>query len=94
MTDLVAQSHKPSGSGRSGVPGTGRAAASENLVAQSHKLGDVSVPDILEKALDGGRISDDDALALLESRDLVSVGRAAHEDDRGEHRAHPNRSRQ
>ena len=30
-----------------------------------------------KKALDGERISDDEALALLESRDLVSVGRAA-----------------
>ena len=32
---------------------------------------------ILEKALDGERIDDDDAIALLRSRDLVSVGRAA-----------------
>ena len=34
---------------------------------------------ILEKALDGERISDADALTLLESRDLVSVGRVAGE---------------
>jgi cyclic dehypoxanthinyl futalosine synthase len=34
---------------------------------------------VLERALDGGRISDADALALLESRDLVAVGRAADE---------------
>jgi cyclic dehypoxanthinyl futalosine synthase len=34
---------------------------------------------ILEQALDGERISDADALALLESRDLVAVGRAANE---------------
>jgi cyclic dehypoxanthinyl futalosine synthase len=33
--------------------------------------------EVLTKALDGERISDDDALALLESRDLVSIGRAA-----------------
>jgi cyclic dehypoxanthinyl futalosine synthase len=33
----------------------------------------------LESALDGARISDDDALALLESRDLVAVGKAADE---------------
>src|SRR5205823_7363276 len=33
----------------------------------------------LDKALDGERISDDEALTLLESRDLVSVGRVAHE---------------
>jgi cyclic dehypoxanthinyl futalosine synthase len=34
---------------------------------------------ILEKALDGGRIGDGEALALLESRDLVPIGRAANE---------------
>jgi cyclic dehypoxanthinyl futalosine synthase len=34
---------------------------------------------ILERALDGQRISDAEALALLESRDLVAVGRAANE---------------
>jgi cyclic dehypoxanthinyl futalosine synthase len=33
--------------------------------------------EILARALDGERIDDADALALLESRDLVSVGRAA-----------------
>jgi cyclic dehypoxanthinyl futalosine synthase len=38
-----------------------------------------AVSDVLDKALDGERISDDDALALLESRDLVAVGRAANE---------------
>jgi cyclic dehypoxanthinyl futalosine synthase len=35
--------------------------------------------EILERALDGGRITDADALLLLESRDLVAVGRAANE---------------
>src|ERR1700747_2551606 len=35
--------------------------------------------DILEKAVAAERISDADALALLESRDLVAVGRAADE---------------
>ena len=39
---------------------------------------DVTAP-ILEKALDGERISDDEALALLESKDLVAVGKAADE---------------
>jgi cyclic dehypoxanthinyl futalosine synthase len=39
----------------------------------------MSVAEILESALDGARISDDDALALLESRDLVAVGKAADE---------------
>jgi cyclic dehypoxanthinyl futalosine synthase len=34
---------------------------------------------ILEKALDGGRISDDEAATLLRARDLVSVGRVADE---------------
>src|SRR5437899_8387712 len=34
---------------------------------------------ILEKALDGERITDDEAVALLRSRDLVAVGRAANE---------------
>jgi cyclic dehypoxanthinyl futalosine synthase len=34
---------------------------------------------ILDKALSGERISDDDALTLLRSRDLVAVGRAADE---------------
>jgi cyclic dehypoxanthinyl futalosine synthase len=34
---------------------------------------------VLDKALEGERISDDEAITLLESRDLVSVGRAANE---------------
>jgi cyclic dehypoxanthinyl futalosine synthase len=33
--------------------------------------------EILEKAVEGERISDEDAVALLRSRDLVAVGRAA-----------------
>ena len=39
----------------------------------------MSVTEILDNALDGERISDEDALALLESRDLVAVGRASDE---------------
>jgi cyclic dehypoxanthinyl futalosine synthase len=39
----------------------------------------MTVAAVLEKALGGERISDEDALALLESRDLVPVGRAADE---------------
>jgi cyclic dehypoxanthinyl futalosine synthase len=35
--------------------------------------------EVLEKALDGERITDEDALTLLRSRDLVAVGRAADE---------------
>jgi cyclic dehypoxanthinyl futalosine synthase len=38
-----------------------------------------AVHETVDKALDGERISDADALALLESRDLVAVGRAANE---------------
>ena len=38
-----------------------------------------AVAPILEKAVEGERISDDEALTLLESRDLVSIGRAANE---------------
>jgi cyclic dehypoxanthinyl futalosine synthase len=38
-----------------------------------------TVAEILERVLDGERLSDDDALALLESRDLVAVGRVANE---------------
>jgi cyclic dehypoxanthinyl futalosine synthase len=34
---------------------------------------------ILERAVSGERLSDDDAIALLRSRDLVAVGRAANE---------------
>ena len=39
----------------------------------------MSVTAVLDKALDGERISDAEAVALLESRDLVAVGRAANE---------------
>jgi cyclic dehypoxanthinyl futalosine synthase len=38
-----------------------------------------TVEDVLEKALDGERISDEDAITLLRSRDLVAVGRTANE---------------
>ncbi len=39
----------------------------------------MSVTEVLDRALAGERISDDEALTLLRSRDLVSVGRAADE---------------
>jgi cyclic dehypoxanthinyl futalosine synthase len=39
----------------------------------------MSVTDVLDKALSGERISDGEALVLLRSRNLVSVGRAADE---------------
>ena len=38
-----------------------------------------TVDEVLEKALDGERIGDEDAIALLRSRDLVAVGRVANE---------------
>ena len=38
-----------------------------------------SVGDVLERALEGERISEEDAIALLHSRDLVEVGRVANE---------------
>ena len=38
-----------------------------------------TIAEILDKALSGERITDADAIALLRSRDLVRVGRAAHE---------------
>jgi cyclic dehypoxanthinyl futalosine synthase len=38
-----------------------------------------AVRDVLDKALSGERISDDDALVLLRSRELVPIGRAADE---------------
>jgi cyclic dehypoxanthinyl futalosine synthase len=38
-----------------------------------------TVAEVLEKALDGERIDDTDAVALLGSRDLVAVGRVANE---------------
>ena len=34
--------------------------------------------EILDKAVEGERITDEDAIQLLRSRDLVAVGRAAH----------------
>ncbi len=39
----------------------------------------LAVPEILEKALSGERMTDHEAVALLESRDLVAVGRVANE---------------
>ena len=39
----------------------------------------MSTAQVLEKALSGERISDEDALALLRSQDLVAIGRAADE---------------
>jgi cyclic dehypoxanthinyl futalosine synthase len=38
-----------------------------------------TVAEILERVLDGERLGDEDAIALLRSRDLVAVGRAANE---------------
>ena len=41
--------------------------------------GSPPVAEILERVVDGERLDDDGALALLESRDLVAVGRVANE---------------
>ena len=49
------------------------------VAAPGHKVSEGSVSHVLERALEGERISDAEALTLLESRDLVAVGRAAHE---------------
>src|ERR1051326_547196 len=38
-----------------------------------------TVQEVLDRALAGERISDEDAAALLQSRELVQIGRAAHE---------------
>jgi 2-iminoacetate synthase ThiH len=76
MSDFVAQSHKPSGSADSAAEHRPVGANGGELVAQSHKP---IVGEVLEKALDGERNTDEDAVALLESRDLVAVGRAANE---------------
>jgi cyclic dehypoxanthinyl futalosine synthase len=40
---------------------------------------DMAVRDVLERVLAGERLSDEGAVALLESRDLVAVGRVANE---------------
>jgi len=38
-----------------------------------------AVEEVLDRALDGERITDDDAISLLRSRDLIAVGRVANE---------------
>ena len=51
-------------------------------MSQGQSLGrgrDGRVSEVLERALAGERIADSEALVLLESRDLVAVGRAANE---------------
>ena len=57
------------------APTRTRGSPSNSLLLVSN----ASVDKALEKALDGERISDDDAAALLRSRDLVAVGRVANE---------------
>jgi cyclic dehypoxanthinyl futalosine synthase len=42
-------------------------------------VAELTVRDVLEKAVAGERIGEEEAVALLESRDLVAVGRAANE---------------
>ena len=45
--------------------------------SREHRRRRPAVAEILEKAYDGERITDEDAVTLLRSRDLVAVGRAA-----------------
>jgi cyclic dehypoxanthinyl futalosine synthase len=56
---------------------TGRRRLPSDTVSQGEK--DARVTDALDKARDGERITDEDAAALLRSRDLVAVGRVANE---------------
>ncbi len=53
--------------------------ASEIGARDAERSSEPNVRDVLEKALDGERISDEDAIALLRSRDLVGAGRVANE---------------
>ena len=52
---------------------------SRTLIRMAVDVATRPVQAILEQVLEGSRLSDDDAAALLRSRDLVSVGRAADE---------------
>jgi 2-iminoacetate synthase ThiH len=79
VNEFVAQSHKSSLADMASPTASAVQANPNDLVAQSHNRSGGSVRDILEKALDGERLSDGEALALLESRELVAVGRAANE---------------
>ncbi|MGH3132980.1 MAG: cyclic dehypoxanthinyl futalosine synthase [Gaiellaceae bacterium] len=57
-------------------------ASTQARTMPSYKLsqgGSHTVVEALEKALDGERIADGDAVALLRSRDLVAIGRVANE---------------
>src|SRR5512132_3293155 len=56
---------------------SGAAGRAPNRLGVGHRA--ERVAPILEQAVEGERISDDEALALLESRDLIAVGRAANE---------------
>jgi hypothetical protein len=57
-----------------------RAVVSSSLTRNpGDRLKPVTTAAILERALDGERISDEDAATLLRSRDLVAVGRVANE---------------
>jgi cyclic dehypoxanthinyl futalosine synthase len=49
----------------------------------------MTVADVLDRALSGERISDEDAVTLLRSRDLVRIGRAA--DELRNRKVHPSR---
>src|SRR5581483_7500211 len=64
------------------LPSDGPSRRGGPVTAPSNSLllgGERRVAEALEKALDGERITDEDAVALLRSRDLVAVGRVANE---------------
>src|SRR5262249_8178589 len=64
---------------RAGAGASLRLCGGSRLMPSNSLLQGPSVPEVIAKALDGERIGDADALALLASRDLVSVGRVANE---------------
>jgi cyclic dehypoxanthinyl futalosine synthase len=57
----------------------GHGVRAESVAIRPRAGGMTATREILDKALEGERISDGEALALLESRDLVAIGRAAQE---------------
>src|SRR5690242_15206876 len=74
-------------SGRESAPASTRSSSSRGTPACSRRCRSSAssrpraqpLREVLEKAASGERITDEDAIALLRSRDLVAVGRAANE---------------
>ena len=48
-------------------------------VAEERNATGLAVRSILDRALEGERISDDEAVTLIESKELVPIGKAADE---------------